>query len=1022
MLLLLLTFASGTAHICSIFLPTNCSSSNHITGGIPSSFDDFASLFLNLAGNKITSVPTTICDDDDEFQNGMVGLLTTNKCDAILCPKGTFSAVGRQTEVDVPCASCPGGEAEAPYFGSLKCGSVSAERGVLEKLYNLVFTSSSEDKYWGSDNPICTWYGVTCMSGDFADEGVTEINLESNSLATDDIDQVSKLLFDLPSLQILNIRGNELPIKLDNVGNAPNLELLQISAIGLTSVSGISAAKKLKELHITENDIKGLFPTEIFDLTYLEKLYISFNSISGPLPTRIGELSNLKEFYGYTNDLTGAIPTELGGLSRLETLVLGQNKFKGTLPTELNNLVNLKELSFYFEESDGALGGKILDFSKATHLASIDLEGNKFTGEIPSTFLSGLDSDYKSNSDNEIVVHLAGNAFSGTLPSSLSSIENLFIDITGNRMKGPIPSSFCEKSNWMNGVVGQLSMNQCAAIACPSGSFSSTGRRHADGTNEDCIPCGSLETAPYIGSYQCNRDSIEMTALIALYDSTDGDSWINNLNWKDKSKPICSWYGVTCAGGSLDNNTVTELSLPANTVEGTMPSAIFELPYLKNLDLRENRIFMTFDNIAKATKLETMYISDIDIGSIDGIGNAPILRELHLTANHLSGTFPDEIFKLKDTLEQLFMAYNSFTGTLSTRFGVLTKLTDFYAYDNEFSGTIPSEFASLENLQNLVLAENKLSGPISEDFSFMPSLKLFSAYRRLKPGPKLSGPLPSFSNTPSLEGLYLDYNHLSGSIPDNFLSSSLNTKLITISHNLLTGAVPLALDNFESLNIEMEGNKISDFSPKFCDNLSWMNKAVTYYDCDGIMCPPHTYSAFGRQNSTESFCQNCEQGTESTPYWGSVSCDVEIDEREILEILYNRCGGANWYRNDNWMTSKDVCTWYGVDCKNGVAVQALLLGANNLVGTPPEEIFQLRQLHSLWLHSNPIDFKFSGIEKAKNLIELRLDSTGLSDVYGVGNAKSLLNLNLKFNQIDGTFPKELLELNKLEQLDITDNE
>ena len=310
----------------------------------------------------------------------MVGSLTTNKCDAILCPKGKFSAVGRQTEVDVPCASCPGGEAEAPYFGSLKCGSVSAERGVLEKLYNLMFTSSSEDKYWGSDNPICTWYGVTCMSGDFADEGVTEINLESNSLATDDIDQVSKLLFDLPSLQILNIRGNELPIKLDNVGNAPNLELLQISAIGLTSVSGISAAKKLKELHITENDIKGLFPTEIFDLTYLEKLYISFNSISGPLPTRIGELSNLKEFYGYTNDLTGAIPTELGGLSRLETLVLGQNKFKGTLPTELNNLVNLKELSFYFEESDGALGGKILDFSKATHLASIDLEGNKFTG------------------------------------------------------------------------------------------------------------------------------------------------------------------------------------------------------------------------------------------------------------------------------------------------------------------------------------------------------------------------------------------------------------------------------------------------------------------------------------------------------------------------------------------------------------------------------------------------------------------------------------------------------------------
>ena len=38
---------------------------------------------------------------------------------------------------------------------------------------------------------------------------------------------------------------------------------------------------------------------------------------------------------------------------------------------------------------------------------------------------------------------------------------------------------------------------------------------------------------------------------------------------------------------------------------------------------------MKFDNIAKAKSLETLYISDIgDIGSIDGIGKAPALKEL----------------------------------------------------------------------------------------------------------------------------------------------------------------------------------------------------------------------------------------------------------------------------------------------------------------------------------------------------------------------------------------------------------
>ena len=317
--------------------------------------------------------------------------------------------------------------------------------------------------------------------------------------------------------------------------------------------------------------------------------------------------------------------------------------------------------------------------------------------------------------------------------------------------------------------------------------------------------------------------------------------------------------------------------------------------------------------------------------------------------------------------------------------------------------------------------ENKLSGSIPSGFSDMPELKLFSAYRRLKPGPKLTGPLPSFANVPQLKALYLDYNHLSGSIPDDFLASSLETKLITISHNALTGSVPLQLDSIENLDIEMEGNKFSDLSYKFCDNSGWMNNAVSFFDCDAIMCPPHTYSEYGRQNSTDSACQDCDKTTDSTPYWGSVSCDVEVDEKAILELLYNQCGGANWHRNDNWMTSDDICTWYGIECRDSTSVQAIRLGANNLVGMPPDAIFELKQLHTLWLHSNPIDFNFAGIENAQNLVELRLDSTGLSDLYGLEKAQSLIKLNLKYNRLGGPFPDSILHLEKLEYLELTDN-
>ena len=115
---------------------------------------------------------------------------------------------------------------------------------------------------------------------------------------------------------------------------------------------------------------------------------------------------NLKELFAYTNDFTGTIPSQLGSLVKLERLVIGQNNFHGPLPTQLNNLVNLKELSIYHENSEGELNGKIPALSKLTHLESLDLEGNKFTGSIPSSFLSGLDSNYVSSKDNEIIIHL----------------------------------------------------------------------------------------------------------------------------------------------------------------------------------------------------------------------------------------------------------------------------------------------------------------------------------------------------------------------------------------------------------------------------------------------------------------------------------------------------------------------------------------------------------------------------------------------------------------------------------------
>lgn len=999
--------------------PTIDLSHNMITGKIPADWDDFVGLFVDLAGNRITEVPDVLCDDDYEFENYLVGQLTENPCDAILCRPGFYSDVGRQTDVNITCFKCPDGTT-SQFYGSLECVSESGERAILNRIYELIFTDSSEDQFWGTEAPICSWFGLTCEEEDSID-GITELSLESNALVAgeDVIDEVSTLLFSLPSLEFLSLRGNAVPLKFDNIGNATKLKALHLSSTGLESVDGITAAADtLTSLHLTENSLEGPLMAEFFKLTKLEELYVSFNKISGPL-TGIGALTKLEEFYAFKNRMTGTLPAELGSLAHLRYFIAGQNKFEGKLPGELDQLVKILDFSVYYQESEKGLGGPLLDFKRSKHMEKIDVEGNKFTGHIPSTLLSGLDSDYKA-SPSQISLRLASNDFIGTLPAELGSIGNLFLDITGNQIIGPIPSEFCSQSAWMEGRVGEL--GSCDAIACPEGTYSESGRRSE--SSEKCLQCASNEVAPFIGSYSCKEFDSEINILQAIYKGTNGSEWLKDTHWNNISQPICSWYGVTCEGGKKDNHTVTELDFTGNNLKGTILSSVFELSSLQHLNLKDNHVFMTFDKIDQAEKLEKLYLSNIDIGNVDGIGKAPALKELHLTNNDFTGPFPDDIFDLSATLESLYIAYNSFSGPLSPKLGTMKKLKEFYAYGNDFTGKIPTEIAKLDDLETIVLAENLLSGSLSEEFSSMKSLKLFSIFRRLKAGPKLHGPLPSFSNLPQLQGLYLDYNQFSGTIPDNFLAASLNVDLVTLGHNELTGDVPKSLASFDSIQLQMEGNKLTGLDKKFCDLEEWMDGFVEQYDCDAIMCPPHTFSKYGRQNSTKSECKECDGDDEdTTPYYGSVSCEIEISEKQILEKLYKATGGANWYNSDGWTTpNADVCDYYGINCGDGNKVIGIYLGANNLHGTPPREIFHLKQLHVLWLHSNPIDFKFDGIAMAKNLIELRLDATGLSDVTGVSEAESLVKLDLNYNKLSGKFPTEITEMTSLETLTLTDND
>ncbi len=55
----------------------------------------------------------------------------------------------------------------------------------------------------------------------------------------------------------------------------------------------------------------------------------------------------------------------------------------------------------------------------------------------------------------------------------------------------------------------------------------------------------------------------------------------------------------------------------------------------------------------------------------------------------------------------------------------------------------------------------------------------------------------------------------------------------------------------------------------------------------------------------------------------------------ILESVYHTLDGPSWIRRDRWLSSLDVCVWYGVRCNTNGVVNYLNISHNNAAGNIP---------------------------------------------------------------------------------------
>ena len=144
-------------------------------------------------------------------------------------------------------------------------------------------------------------------------------------------------------------------------------------------------------------------------------------------------------------------------------------------------------------------------------------------------------------------------------------------------------------------------------------------------------------------------------------------------------------------------------------------------------------------------------------------------------------------------------------------------------------------------------------------------------------------------------------------------------------------------------------------------------------------------------------------------------------ERGALTALYHAAGGANWTRNDNWLSDKPLSSWYGVTTDANGRVTTLDLALNGLTGQIPD-LSALTELTNLDLAFNNFPGPFPDLSGLTKLTYLQLQGNEFSGPFPDLSALiHLRSLTLSNNELTGPIPPSLGDLPDLASLTLQGN-
>ena len=129
-----------------------------------------------------------------------------------------------------------------------------------------------------------------------------------------------------------------------------------ISEAELVDWHGVTLAnQRVATLDLTANQLNGVLPSELANLTALTRLRLGNNELKEAIPGEITNLTQLVELALYRNQLTGSIPSGIGRLTELTYLSLARNNLSGEIPAEIGNLTGLRQLWLNHNDFTGSI-------------------------------------------------------------------------------------------------------------------------------------------------------------------------------------------------------------------------------------------------------------------------------------------------------------------------------------------------------------------------------------------------------------------------------------------------------------------------------------------------------------------------------------------------------------------------------------------------------------------------------------------------------------------------------------------